>query len=52
MTHLQYKAALAKVIAEGKVKLDQARQLSRSHLESPVGLQVGDHGNGGGGGGQ
>jgi hypothetical protein len=49
MTQLQYKEALAAVIAQGKEKLDLARQLSKNHLESTTGLQVGPTESGGGG---
>jgi hypothetical protein len=49
MTQLQYKAALAAAIAQGREKLDLARQLSKNHLESTTVPSVGSTESGGGG---
>ena len=49
MTQLQYKEALAAVIAQGKEKLDLARQLSKNHLESTAGSRWETTESGGGG---
>jgi hypothetical protein len=49
MTQLQYKEALAAVIAQGREKLDLARQLSKNHLESTAGSRWETTESGGGG---
>ena len=40
-TDAQYKATLAQVIAEGRARIDQARQAAKQHLDSIPGPQVG-----------
>ena len=48
-TDAQYKAVLAQVIAEGRARIDQARQAAKVHLDSMPGSQVGSNVTEGGG---
>ena len=51
MTSAQYKAALAEVIAQGRAKIDKARQAAKEHLESSGHVVSPDSGPAVGGGG-
>lgn len=51
MTSAQYKAALAEVIAQGRAKIDKARQAAKEHLESSPHVVSPDSGPTVGGGG-